>query len=192
MPSPFDKLYPDRDHISRHGTPNARFYFLRYGLAATFTPLPGEDPARFRELIEDFIRYWRPMGALEEAVVELCAESFWRIGRVRALEDQCLASGDDARLARVLRYRNAIERTFFRAVKQLQSLRRDNQLAEHRWQMEEAALAQAELKRKRDSYFPQDLDPDTQMPPFVVSAQHPERGPVSTSAGSDPTKSRKR
>lgn len=119
---------------------------LRHGLASKTAVLPTENPEEFRELRDSFFDEHQPSGPTETLLVEQMAISAWRLRRLRALETGLFtlrisqlsrdeneldpparayaydASGSRA-IDSLTRYETRIERSFYRALHELQKLR---------------------------------------------------------------------
>jgi len=126
---------------------------LRHGLTAQTAVLPNEDPEEFRELRDAFFDEHQPAGPTETLLVEQMAMSAWRLRRLRALETGLFnvrisqLRDDDSDppldpLARAFaydnrdieslsRYETRIERSFYRALHELQRLRATSEPAEN-------------------------------------------------------------
>src|SRR5918992_2030133 len=64
---------------------------LRHGLTAHQVVIEGEDPARFDALRHRFFGEFRPVGPMEEFLVERLAGLAWRLRRVPLFEAALLA-----------------------------------------------------------------------------------------------------
>lgn len=64
----------------------ARFNALKHGLTASTTVLPHEDPSSYTELRDSFSATYRPANAVEASLVEVIANSYWRLLRARRAE----------------------------------------------------------------------------------------------------------
>jgi hypothetical protein len=115
----------------------------RDALSAGFRVLPNENQQEFDELIAEYHGAFAPATTHERFLVEEMAQSRWRLARIRRLEtavvEQMVAAADpadaDAVLAAALigntagpfktlqRYAAAAERSYYRALKQLQAAR---------------------------------------------------------------------
>jgi hypothetical protein len=119
---------------------------LRHGLTAQIAVLPNEKPEEFQELCDAFFDEHHPAGPTETLLVEQMAMAAWRLRRLRALETGLFAvrmsqlPHDDnpldprsrafvydtsgSRSIEILsRYETRIERSFYRALHELQRLR---------------------------------------------------------------------
>ncbi len=117
---------------------------LRHGLASQTAVLPNENPEEFRELRDAFFDEYHPAGPTEILLVEQMAISAWRLRRLRALETGLFAvrisqlRDDDnnsldprarafvyenSTIDTLSRYETRIERSFYRALHELQRLR---------------------------------------------------------------------
>src|SRR5580704_1024258 len=121
----------------------------RHGLAAAAIVLPGESAAHFRLLLADYMDQFQPQTGVESDLVEVMAVARWRLRRLLAIEahqfdnemvdckdeiDKALTGmAHDDRLAYVfqklsngnslallLRYEASINRSYDKALKQLQ------------------------------------------------------------------------
>jgi len=119
---------------------------LRHGLASQTTVLPNENPEEFRELRDALFDEYDPSGPTETLLVEQMAMAAWRLRRLRAVETGLFAlrmaqlprdendldprsrayaydaSGSRA-IDSLTRYETRIERSFYRALHELQYLR---------------------------------------------------------------------
>ena len=121
---------------------------LRHGLTAETAVLPNENPEEFQELLDAFLAEYQPVGPTETLLVEQMTMAAWRLRRMRALEtglfglrmsqlprDENAATLDpssrafayDASGSRAIeslsRYETRIERSFYRALHELEHLR---------------------------------------------------------------------
>jgi hypothetical protein len=110
----------------------------------TNTVLPNENQEQFDDLIAEYKRTFAPTGAHEEFLVDQMAQSRWRLARFRRLEaaviQQMTAAAFSSDTEEVLaaaflnntagpfetlqRYAAAAERSYYRALKQLQAGRK--------------------------------------------------------------------
>ena len=119
---------------------------LRHGLTAQTAVLPGENTDEFQELLDSFLAEYQPTGPTEILLVEQMAMAAWRLRRLRALETglfqyrisqlrddiegldpRARAFANDATGSRSIetlsRYETRIERSFYRALHELDRLR---------------------------------------------------------------------
>ena len=121
---------------------------LRHGLSAQTIVLPGESAGDFQALLAAHVQRFRPADSIEMDLVESMAVARWRLRRIASIEANMLANAmsdtdrlhhapqnHDQRLARVFkdcsgqidlltRYEGSLNRTFDRALRQLQLLQR--------------------------------------------------------------------
>ena len=121
---------------------------LRHGLTAQTAVLHNENPEEFQELLDAFLAEYHPAGPTETLLVEQMAMAAWRLRRMRALETGLFAvrisqlrdddsdppldprarafaydtSGSRA-IETLSRYETRIERSFYRALHELERLR---------------------------------------------------------------------
>ena len=113
---------------------------IKHGLSAGSRVFPNENQQEFDDLTAEYRRTLAPANILEKFLVEEMAHAAWRLARFRRLEtgliDQMAASGDvDTVLTAALvdntavalktlqRLAAASERSYYRALKELQNLR---------------------------------------------------------------------
>jgi hypothetical protein len=128
---------------------------VTHGLTALRPVLANENPEEYALFRDDFFRHYAPVGILEESLAQRAADTFWRLRRAQDYETAVLNTlitearsvsdgidrvSDNDLLGQVLlndfrqthclekvqKYEMAIERSFYRTVKelrQLQSLR---------------------------------------------------------------------
>ncbi len=121
---------------------------LRHGLTSQTAVLPNENPEEFRELRDSFFDEYHPSGPTETLLVEQLAISAWRLRRLRALETGLFAvrisdlrdddndppldprarafaydTSGSRSIETLSRYETRIERSFYRALHELQRLR---------------------------------------------------------------------
>ena len=126
---------------------------VRHGLTSQTAVLPNEDPEEFRELRDAFFDEHQPAGPTETLLVEQMAMAAWRLRRLRALETGLFkvrisqlrdddsdppldprASAyayDNRDIETLSRYETRIERSFYRALHELQRLRAASEPAEN-------------------------------------------------------------
>ena len=116
---------------------------LRHGLRAKAVVLTDESQEEFDELREDYIQRFQPADRVESDLVDAMAATRWRLLRIAAIESGILSEGIDRAikfdsdnhlsvafqanedsLAKLTRYENSLNRTFDRALKQLQLLQK--------------------------------------------------------------------
>jgi hypothetical protein len=127
------------------GKARVKFNALKHGLLAKSVVLPirsrSENRSRFDALLAQLIEELKPVGILEDMLVEKIAVSYWRLRRaLRAEAGEICDNIRDARRFRftdhpatlalpsardtlkIVRYQNAIERQLHRAITQLYRL----------------------------------------------------------------------
>jgi len=116
---------------------------LRHGLRAKAVVLPEESQEEFDELREDYIQRFQPADRVESDLVNTMAVARWRLLRIASIESGILTEGinlaikfdednhlsfsftrNQDTLASLTRYENSLNRTFDRALKQLQLLQK--------------------------------------------------------------------
>jgi hypothetical protein len=127
------------------GKARVKFNALKHGLLAKSVILPirsrSEKRSRFDALLAQLIEELKPVGILEDMLVEKIAVSYWRLRRSLRAEAGEICDNvrsfrrypydtDPATLAlpsshdtlKIVRYQNAIERQLHRAIRELQRL----------------------------------------------------------------------
>ncbi len=104
---------------------------FRHGLAGnvshlTFTFLEGEDPEKFKELHTRLTKDHSPEGETELILIRRMTESEWLRARALRLQAGALEVGLEKRFALYLRYETTHERAFYKALNELQSIRKQS------------------------------------------------------------------
>ena len=131
---------------SGEGKAASRFNALKSGIDARSLVIPGEDPAELEALTFDYRQTLRPVGPLEDFLVETLVAADWNRRRYAGIEAQLvrlLAASQDPleenplgavlladaakgnALQKVFRRLNAAERSYFRALDELRRARRE-------------------------------------------------------------------
>ena len=120
----------------------SRFNALKSGINAKAQVIPGEDPAELQAVTTGYHQDWQPATYLERFLVDSLIRAEWLLQRLSRLEAQLWAVGpvadqpSDAPLAdtyardldrftRLQRRIDSTERSYYRALNQLQRLRRE-------------------------------------------------------------------
>jgi len=127
------------------GKAASRFNAFQHGMDARSAVIPGEDAAGLEALARDYRRENRPSGPEETFLVETLIQADWNRRRYALIETQLMTrlldelepceyplaalfaanSPASRMLDRVVRHREAAERAWFRAFKELQRLRKE-------------------------------------------------------------------
>jgi hypothetical protein len=86
--------------------------------------IPGENEADFQAYAQGWLGELKPAGPAEEFLAERIISVAWRLRRAGKIETECFKSDvlDTQVLARLNRYENALERSFYRNLKELRDL----------------------------------------------------------------------
>ncbi len=110
---------------------------LKHGLTSELTVLPNEDQSEFDSLLERYRNQFGFDGEHESFLVEQMARSRWKLARIQRLEtatfERAAESGspeDWKALATLQRYAAAAERSYYKAHRELQQGRKDDQVVE--------------------------------------------------------------
>jgi hypothetical protein len=146
--------------ITEAGKAVAKFNALRHGMTAESAVLPYEDHLAYAMLREALLSHYAPANIAEELLVDVVANSYWRLLRARRVETSTMKLGiqalkqrkglnpapnskDDDALAVFFtddndnmrnqeRYHGTIERSYFRAVEALRKVQNDRLREERR------------------------------------------------------------
>jgi hypothetical protein len=168
---------------SAEGKDVSRFNALKHGLDARSLVIPGEDLDELAALIDDYLHQFRPDGPVERMMVDTLIRSDWHLRRYDRIESGLIIrmmgdAGPNASLANLFgpataksnalphlfRRRQAAQRDYFRALKELQRMQKE------RRQNEEADDTQAQP-------VPIGFDPHNQ-PATVPPAPEPPAPPM--------------
>jgi hypothetical protein len=105
-----------------------RLNALRHGLRAGSLLLPGENADKFQQLCDDLEAEWRPRGRTEQLLVEQMVLAQWKLARLEVGERSIFmqnmpAEKQMALLDRFSVQRSRLERSFSKAMRELQHLR---------------------------------------------------------------------
>ena len=108
---------------------------LQHGLCGTetfFALLPGEDPENFVHLTLSLRHQYEPQNATETILVRRMAEAEWMRARAVGFQTACFVNDPDnlKKIALFIRYQTTHERSFYKALNELQKLREQTRKAE--------------------------------------------------------------
>ncbi len=133
------------------GKVNTSHNATTHGLAGSFCLLPHEDRTEFERLLDSYAKSFQPVDDHESYLVEMMVQSRWKTARLHRLEAAILtqmsaqtpsATDPDAMLAaamlkgsanayvQVQRYLAAAERSYFKALRQLENEKEERQRLE--------------------------------------------------------------
>ncbi|HSU30543.1 MAG TPA: hypothetical protein VLJ11_04860 [Bryobacteraceae bacterium] len=134
---------------------------VKHGCCARSPVLPGEDESLWREVEQDWLTEYNPQTATSKAFVTEAALAFWAKARCRRHLEQVEFSlsgknamgwtEDDHRTySRFLRYKTAADRSFSRAFKDLEYLRKARMSETEALRRTEERLEKLQLDLARD------------------------------------------
>jgi hypothetical protein len=123
---------------SEAGSIQAALNNYRHGLATYthehFGYMSDENPEKFAELLNQLCHEHIPTGETEYILVRHMAESEWLRGRALRFQAECMIHGfksvETAKLALFIRYETTHQRAFYKALNELQNLRKQKQNSE--------------------------------------------------------------
>ena len=101
---------------------------VTHGLFARMPVIPGENEAEFQAYTEHWLGDLKPVGAMEEFLAERIIGIAWRLRRAGQIEANLFkpTEGQDThQLSRLNRYENALERSYYRNVKEFKELQKE-------------------------------------------------------------------
>jgi len=134
---------------------------LRHGLTAQSVVVPSEEEAQYQQLCQRFFDEYKPATATEAAMVQLLADTSWRLNRIPQLEDAVLGDTSlvpqDAidQISRLGLYSSRLSRQFLNTVKQLREIQADRRQQERR-QLRNAADLLIQHDRQQIPWDPAD------------------------------------
>lgn len=119
------------------GIENCKYNAIKHGLTGQQLVLKSENPADYDALRASLIEEHQPASESEAMLVERIAQNYWKILRAERYERTLLNYGevnddcpfDTKRFLTFLRYRNAIERAWNKATKDLAALKAETRNA---------------------------------------------------------------
>jgi len=134
---------------SVEGKDSSRFNALKHGIDARSLVIPGEDPAELAALAEDYHRQCQPVGPIEAHLVDILIRSDWQGRRYDRVEAQLIQYSLDPALPpeagltflfadaaknrplqHLFRRRQAAQRDWFQAFRELQRLQKARRQSE--------------------------------------------------------------
>ena len=112
---------------------------ISHGMTGRFRILGWEDAEQFQQLVTSIYTEQKPTTDSERRLVESMIQHFWLMQRAITLQDQCLESlsigepldtPDQKRLSLYLRYQTTHERAYYKAMRELQNLRKEKRKEE--------------------------------------------------------------
>ncbi len=108
-------------------TGSTRFNALKTGIDAHSRVIPGEDPAEFAALAESYREHFQPVSPVEVALLDSLITADWELRRLRKIQPKLWSedafldpdSQEAKRLARFYRRLDTTERSYHRALKEL-------------------------------------------------------------------------
>src|SRR5215472_12585338 len=79
--------------ITPEGKRRASLNALRHGLTGQTVVLPEEDMAAYQKHCAQFHAELKPQGLMETKTVQTIADTYWRLDRIRTMEDNLFSLG---------------------------------------------------------------------------------------------------
>jgi hypothetical protein len=159
-----------------------RLNALRHGMRARSILLPGENPEERDRLCADLEHEWRPQNRTEQLLVEQMAVAQWKLARLevgeRSIYMQDMAA--ERQLALLDRFsvqRGRLERSFSRAMRELQDLRKTRPIQEDLPAPETAGIPASAETAPQFTYVMANSDPGAAVPPPVSAPLSSPRQP---------------
>jgi hypothetical protein len=139
---------------SSAGLAVSRFNALQSGIDAKAQVIPGEDPSALEALAENYRQQFQPATPVEIFLLDALVTADWQLRRLRKIEPLLWSeeaferpdSKEAKRLARLHRRMDAAERSYYRALRELQkSVAARTAAAQQAAQTQESAPQTAEL-----------------------------------------------
>jgi hypothetical protein len=121
-----------------------------HGLTGAFTLLAWEDAAEFQSLLDSLTSENKPETPTETRLIQSIAEHYWLMHRAIHLQNRLLESPalDHHTFSLYLRYQTTNERAYYRAMRELQTLRKEKRRVEIGFESQQQK--QAEELRKNE------------------------------------------
>ena len=106
---------------------------LRHGLRARATVLQNENPEEFQQLCDGLEAEWQPQSPTESALLEKMAIAQWKLARAERREtgvrDRYREENQEIALELLAKFQERFERSFYRALRELQKLQKSRRQA---------------------------------------------------------------
>jgi hypothetical protein len=138
-----------------------------HGLAGHFHVLPWENAEDFRELAHSIYEERKPESATEQRLVDSMIQHYWLKQRAIGLQDELLLASpiptevDGKKLSLFLRYQTTHERSYYKAEKELQNLRKTKQKEEIGFESQKRKAESHQAKVRLDNARALNLEIDT-------------------------------
>ncbi len=76
-----------------NGISRSKLNAVRHGLSAQTVLLPNDDARAYKTLCHKYAQHYRPADFIEETLVQLVADTAWRLGRCFALSENIFSAG---------------------------------------------------------------------------------------------------
>jgi hypothetical protein len=128
------------------------------GLISHPALIAGEDPAQYAAHIAEYKSQHKPITIDEQFLVKQMADATWRLNRTQRLETPLFNNAPGRtpfadpvfsnELLKLTRYQKSLESTYFRASRELRTIRKEQTDAVKKEEKQEVAAAIAENKQK--------------------------------------------
>ena len=130
----------------------------KHGLTGKFVLIAGEDPNEYQTYMEEYFAQHVPATMDEQFLVRQMAEAMWRLRRIQRLEAPLFNNAPGGspfadpmfsnELLKLTRYQKSLESSYFRASRELRTIRKEKADTVKKEEKQEVATVQAENKQK--------------------------------------------
>ena len=130
----------------------------KHGLTGKFVLIAGEDPDEYQTYMEEYFAQHKPANMDEQFLVRQMADAMWRLRRVQRLEAPLFNNAPgrtpfadpslSSELLKLNRYEKSLESSYFRASRELRTIRKEQTDAVKKEEKQEIAIVKAEKKQQ--------------------------------------------
>jgi len=117
-----------------------------HGLTGRFLLLEEEDPTDYARLADETYDEYKPQTATERRLVESLIQHYWLNLRAQRFQTIACAEDEDKKFALYLRYQTLHERAYYKAQKELQTIRKERAKEQNGFESQKRAQEAHEAK----------------------------------------------